>query len=214
MTSPNPIFPGGSPQLIMLPAPDRTEGVQSWRVLPPAQTIPSLDLSQPISNASSFEPIVGVYIDCSRTGNDGYQAGSYPVNVRDAMSRVAIYLTHLAPAFNDKTAVGLVPPVAPPDFDLQLRAAGGSISETVAQFQVKGLTTFKENGLLLIVTGYLCSQWELWGRVPPKNGQRQFPVSIKVQFITDRLGNGVPGVADGLFFGKRLSTGVAIQYYP
>lgn len=211
MTSPNPPFISSSPQLILLPS-GGPEGLESARVVPPPQNIPLADPgAASLTNAASFQAVQAVTIDCVDTYvGDGGQIQRFPTRVNNAMSRFWLWLDQISPGFGQAGAVPVLRPKFPAQFEIQIRAATGKVSETVFQGLVKP-TSFDDNGLLVGLDGYLCSQWEVWGRVPNLGGT-EYPLMVKFNIFVDRMAQRCSGVQPPTL--GRLVSATPIQYYP
>jgi len=189
------------------------EGLQSVRVVPPMQAI---QLAEPgvsvLQDAGSFRAVQAVLIDCRETVvacSDGC-IPNFPVRVNNTMSRFWLWLDTISPGFGQANANPKFLPTTPGPFEIQVRAASGGISETVFQGLVEP-SSFKDNGLLVGLDGYFCSQWEVWGRVPNLNGTA-YPLMVKFHIFVDRMAQRTSS-NQGPTLG-RLVTAEPIQYYP
>jgi hypothetical protein len=211
MSGPNLPFTGNSPQVILLPS-GGPEGLESVRVVPPAQAILLADAgAASLLDAASFRAVQEVMINCEDTFiNDGDGCTArYPVRVNNAMTRFWLWLDSLSPGFGQAGAIPALMPVNPPPFEIQIRAGSGNVSETVFQGIVTP-SSFKDNGLIVGLDGYLCSQWEVWGRVPNVAGDK-YPLMVKFHIFVDRMAQRSTGAGPTL---GRLVTATPIQYYP
>ena len=216
-SSPNPSFPIGAPQRLKLVT-ARNSGMQSWNCVCPRQTIVPGNPGVGVADASTFSPVQAVFVNCGNVQAD--QALDYPATIDDATRCLSLWMNTLRPGSEDIQANGLEPPVAPQAFELQIRVAANCVSETVAQFVVTP-GKWQDNGFLITVSGYLATQWEVWGRVIRDDMGFGYPLSIGLTFIIDRIGQPVPS---GLGFDAntknnqvsgRLVTAInPIQYYP
>lgn len=209
MSSQNPSFTGQSPQLLTLPT-SSPEGLASVRVCPPAAPVPIAPAGAAgIADASSFQSVQAVVYDCKDTflGDDvARNPQRYPVRVNDGISRFWLYLDSTEADYSQtQTSVGV--PITPDPFEIQVRVASGLVSETIFQGIVTP-SSYKDNGLIVGLDGYLGSQYEVWGRVPNVGGTA-FPLMVKFRIHVDRLAAAARPPTLG-----RLTTNVAIQYYP
>ena len=232
-SSPNPSFPQGAPQRLKL-ASAHGGGLQSWNCVCPRQTIIPGDVGVALTDASTFAPVQAVFVNCRNVQADPYGNGpnpptqwlDYPSTIDDATRCLSLWMNTLRPGSEDIQANGLEPPVVPQAFELQIRVAANCVSETVAQFVVTPGKWY-DNGFLITLSGYMCNQWEVWGRVirmadgVPNPAGFAYPLSIGLTFIIDRIGQDIPS---GLGFNAntknnqvsgRLVTAINnIQYYP
>lgn len=211
MSGPNPPFIGSSPALIVLPS-GGPEGLQSVRVVPPAQGIQIVQAGDAVAEASaiSFQPVQAIELDCNTRVDESCAGDGYPSRVNNAMSRFWVYLDSVAAGFGLAGAQpGVIPPAVPDPFELQVRVASGAISETIFQCLVTP-TSYKDNGLIVGLDGYLGTRYEIWGRIPNVRGTA-YPLLVKFQLIVDRLSQVRTQFPP---FKGRLTTIEAIQYYP
>lgn len=169
----NPIFPDNDqkiflPQVSRLLQPRGNEGLRAASV-----TFPKVEVERLSDN--SFQPIACVSV--RHRIMDGI-AHNCLVNI-DALDRVSWWLTGLDPLGPGPASI------TPAQLDLEIRAA-----TSYSDVRTVGLTnflSFADRGLIVQVTGLLCSQWEMWARIIAAE-----PVGTKLRMQVvadvDRLG--------------------------
>jgi hypothetical protein len=152
-------------------------GVEGLR--PGVIAFPRVEILQTADDG--FQPLVAVYT-CDFVGPTDCSEG--PVGI-DALNECSVWLLKLV----DDGPAGVVNPI-PPVFEIQVRASFGCVGEPLVK-GVVNVTSFADRGLLVQVSGILCTQWELWGRII----DQRFPLGAKVWarfgMVVDRMGGGI-----------------------
>lgn len=119
--------------------------------------------------------------------------GALPMGV-DGIDRISWWLLSVE-YVNDSLGSN----AAPPDFDYEVRAAFGRRAERVAT-GTSALLAYGNNGLLLQVSGLLCTEWEIWARINPFQLGVTVGTQIKIRLgaVVDRNSGSLINPADGL----------------
>jgi len=191
----NPQFPTCTDQKVILSNLKRTlcgscvasedandNGVRGPDALRPGVVLfPWVTLSQ---NNGDFIPIACI----STQENIQSQIGACWVSI-DGLDRVSWWLRQIE-------AVGQSDIGTPPNFIFEIRPSTAGVSD-LGLSGITNFLSFDDGALLGQVSGILCSQWELWGRIDP-----MAPAGSKLRVLVagaaDRLGGGVFSTHFGL----------------
>lgn len=199
-------FPIGDKRRIQLPKFRGPEGVGSWRMICPRETVRSYDPLNPTTGGfatdeDGFYPIQAVFVGCVALQGPGY--GPWPVYENDGLSRCAIYLDSVVTPFDLN--------LGPLTMEWRVKCSAASVSNLLKSgsisFASQDLagTTITKTGLIVDVSGPLGNQFELWARILPTNGQ-MFPMEVSLQFIVDRLGDRGGAILGAISGGGELPT--------
>lgn len=185
------LFPCNGPQRILLPLPEKTTPllgqVPSWRVIFTREEIPVLsDDNQAGADAEGYFPIVAAYLQAN--GCRASLCEDATIFVDDCMSRCSIWMNE----------VDVLPPTGSQaqtqHLDFKVKAASDDINTTLFHGSVTvtidntdPFNRSRVRGMMVQVSGVLCTQFELWARVPA--GVGAMPLSARFQFDMDRIGS-------------------------
>jgi hypothetical protein len=125
-------------------------------------------------------------IHCVPPGNPGAD-----VVVVDALDRVSWWLLGLV-----YDGIGNRPIGSPPEVFFEVRSAIVGASGTVYASGTISPTTWNDAGMIVQVSGILCSQWEIWMRVSTDEDPGT-KIRLRVAGCVDRIGGGVLDVQFG-----------------
>lgn len=112
------------------------------------------------------------------------------VVIYDALDRCSFWLLGLV---YDGTGLR---PAAPPAMLFQMRASLAGSAPTLVSTGVISANTWNDIGLISQVSGYLCSQFELWLLVDPSEPTGT-KIKVRIGGAADRVGGGVQCVTYG-----------------
>lgn len=193
MPANNNIFPCNGPQRIRLPVPElcaippANGQIPSWRVIFGKELVPVLNgANAAAADNEGYFPINAVFLlanPCTPVGCEDSK-----IFIDDGMSRCSV-------AINEATIIGPSGiQVVPQTIDYKIRASMDGIGTNLFHGTV-GINTSKidpldqrssTQGILVHVSGILCTQFEVWMRVVDFAGA--MPVEVRLQMIVDRLG--------------------------
>lgn len=181
-------FPqNGALRRIQLPGFQGDEGLGSWTITGPPQTVPVWDPANPIdgADANGLFPIQSVYLGiCGRVvlgpGCGGYEA------LRNIMlSRCSCWLANVLTADGTVPAAGIAV-----NWAIKESSFGASEQLLAGQFTFNPATYNGTlgglNALLGHVSGILGNQYEFWASVA-SNGGSGVPLLLSVQMDVDRM---------------------------
>jgi hypothetical protein len=186
----NPSFPVADSTLrVVLPTgndPITNQPVRGPDGLRPGLIVfPRTEVDQGSPDADSdkrWQPIACIAVaQCSPPGNPGAD-----VVLVDALDRVSFWLLDVV---YDGTGSR---PALPPQITFEVRAAIAGAGGTAFVGGGIILSSWEDAGLIVQVSGILCSQWELWMRIPlPITEPAGTKVRLRIGCIADRVGGGV-----------------------
>lgn len=183
-------FPLTGGPLITLPTAPSPSFV-SYHVSATEQIIPTR-LPIPGKPNLNWFPVVAVRV--ATCASAGVGANNAPISINDSLGRVSFMMTRL------DNIDGLA---SPPLIQFQIRTAIGCTPEVVGTgvINVKGVGGFDAVGLIGQVSGFICTQYELWARIegdpnpaPPAKAPR---VGLGLDVIVDRFSSETPNFYKG-----------------
>lgn len=191
MVTPNAtIFPQGDLRRIRLPPFIGPEGLGSWHVAAPPQTVRVWNPAAPQEGADvdGYWPIQAVFI-CAQPTNLGNGCQGFLAYRNDLLSRCALSIGRAG--LLDGTVIG----ASPQHLDFKIKGSTGNLGSNL----MLGSITFTKNdyaqggtlqkvGLIGQVKGILFNQFELWARIRFDTGHG-LPMTVAVTFAVDRIGD-------------------------
>jgi hypothetical protein len=199
-------FPQIAPALVTLPQiPGDVAELGVWRVQFPRVPLPVLtDETRNAADLQGYFPIAAV-----RLVGPCLQAPCQDVTIStlDGLSRAAFTVN----AFQLEQAAL---PVANLQVRWQIKAATSGVntpifnaSSSVGWSPKSPVISEDAKGLIAVVSGVLCTQFELWGFIDPQQGASA-DVAVRVQIQVDRLGDRMAGYRGPLGGGDMLPEAV------
>jgi|SRR5581483_7880009 len=175
----NPSFPTTSDARVNLsklarknfeagPPPRGPDGLRPGVIQFPWITLLNLVAYQPVACIATSDPVE----------NDGNPC---MVNV-DGLDRVSFWLVDMQYAETGEQ------PFTPPQITFEIRPATAGVSDIALSGQTH-FVSYQDKSMLAEVSGWLCSQWELWARINPLEPS-DAKLRILVAGAADRMGGG------------------------